>query len=362
MAYGQGELAQAAALFRRAVEESRQSAERLTLSRALLYLSFSLRDQGEEVASDEVLDEGMSVARECADTWTIAYGLYLQSSLALLANNDELAVELSREAARMFREIGDRFGLSYCLHTVSGVRQADGADDLANATALLEEALMLSRELGNRRGVCFSLGGLAVVAHARGETDRVRQLEQEELRIWYELGNTHRAALVLGALAGAESESGEDERAAQLLGAAEALRASVGGVISGAQKTLRSNEQVLLISRPRLGVARFDKARQRGAEMTLREAAELASRSPAQRDPRPNRPGGLTVRELEIVRLVGEGFSNPGIADRLVIAPRTAETHVGNILNKLKLHSRAQLAAWAVSQGLVHVPADQRAT
>jgi DNA-binding NarL/FixJ family response regulator len=46
------------------------------------------------------------------------------------------------------------------------------------------------------------------------------------------------------------------------------------------------------------------------------------------------------------------------ISDRLVVAARTADTHAGNILNKLELHSRAQLAAWAVAQGLEHVPAD----
>jgi hypothetical protein len=109
----------------------------------------------------------------------------------------------------------------------------------------------------------------------------------EELRIWYELGNTHRAALAMGALAGAETELGEDERAAQLSGAGEALRASVGGVISGAQRSLHSDDQVLLITRPRMGVARF-KAPQRGADMALREAATLAARSPAEPGARPN--------------------------------------------------------------------------
>jgi non-specific serine/threonine protein kinase len=51
--------------------------------------------------------------------------------------------------------------------------------------------------------------------------------------------------------------------------------------------------------------------------------------------------------------LVARGCSNREIAEELVIAPRTAETHVGNILTKLDLRSRAELAAWAVEQQLL---------
>lgn len=47
--------------------------------------------------------------------------------------------------------------------------------------------------------------------------------------------------------------------------------------------------------------------------------------------------------------LVAEGLTNHEIADRLIISPRTAETHVGNILAKLDHHSRAAVAAWQAS-------------
>jgi non-specific serine/threonine protein kinase len=60
----------------------------------------------------------------------------------------------------------------------------------------------------------------------------------------------------------------------------------------------------------------------------------------------------LSAREREVSRLVSLGCTNRQIAEQLVIAPRTADTHVGNILSKLNLHSRAELAAWAVLHGL----------
>ena len=57
-------------------------------------------------------------------------------------------------------------------------------------------------------------------------------------------------------------------------------------------------------------------------------------------------PGGLTRREREIAGLLAEGLTNREIAARLVIAQRTAETHVDHILSKLGMTSRAQVAGW----------------
>jgi len=63
-------------------------------------------------------------------------------------------------------------------------------------------------------------------------------------------------------------------------------------------------------------------------------------------------PGAeLTSRELEVLQLIGAGAPNKVIAARLQISERTARTHVSNILRKLGLHSRTQVALWAVRTG-----------
>jgi DNA-binding NarL/FixJ family response regulator len=86
--------------------------------------------------------------------------------------------------------------------------------------------------------------------------------------------------------------------------------------------------------------------------VTRRLIAEFARRP----DPAAALPvefDALTDREHEILRLVAAGLSNAQIAEKLVISPLTAKTHVGRILAKLDCHDRAQLVALAYESRLV---------
>jgi DNA-binding NarL/FixJ family response regulator len=85
--------------------------------------------------------------------------------------------------------------------------------------------------------------------------------------------------------------------------------------------------------------------------ITKRLIAEFAAR-PDPRDP-PTALADLTDREREIFRLVAGGLSNAQIAERLVISPLTAKTHVSRILGKLDCRDRAQLVALAYETGFV---------
>lgn len=61
----------------------------------------------------------------------------------------------------------------------------------------------------------------------------------------------------------------------------------------------------------------------------------------------------LTEREREILKLVAEGLTNNQIAERLVISPKTVDTHRTHIMDKLNLHSRAELVKYAMRRGLL---------
>ena len=76
-------------------------------------------------------------------------------------------------------------------------------------------------------------------------------------------------------------------------------------------------------------------------------AAPDLARASAGRD-----TGGLTAREVEVLRLVAAGMSNRAIAADLVLSEKTVARHVSNILAKLGLPSRSAATAYAFEHGL----------
>ena len=77
----------------------------------------------------------------------------------------------------------------------------------------------------------------------------------------------------------------------------------------------------------------------------------LASSGPPSRDA----VGGLTARELDVLRQLGDGMANKEIAANLGLSERTVRTHVSSILGKLGLSSRTQAALWAAREGVVEL-------
>jgi DNA-binding NarL/FixJ family response regulator len=128
-----------------------------------------------------------------------------------------------------------------------------------------------------------------------------------------------------------------------------ALRAGAGGFLlkdAGPDELLRA---IRLVSEGDALLA---------PSITRRLIAEFAAR-PDPETP-PEELADLTDREREILELVAAGLSNADIAQRLVISPLTAKTHVARILAKLGCHDRAQLVVLAYETGLV-TPGARRA-
>lgn len=61
----------------------------------------------------------------------------------------------------------------------------------------------------------------------------------------------------------------------------------------------------------------------------------------------------LSARELDVLRLIAEGYTNQEIAEKLILSPTTVKTHVQNILQKLGVSDRTQAAVYAVRCGLI---------
>jgi DNA-binding NarL/FixJ family response regulator len=65
----------------------------------------------------------------------------------------------------------------------------------------------------------------------------------------------------------------------------------------------------------------------------------------------------LTPRERQVAVLIAQGLTNRQIASELIVAESTAERHVANIMNKLGVNARSQVAAWAVEYRLARAQA-----
>jgi DNA-binding CsgD family transcriptional regulator len=141
--------------------------------------------------------------------------------------------------------------------------------------------------------------------------------------------------------------------AARLMGAGEALQDILGygfhfpegpryrRAAEEAEKALAADFSRLVSSGNDLSI-----------EDALAEAATLSGLPFEANRAEAERPFGLTVRELEVLRLVAAGQSDRDIADSLFISPHTVMRHVANVLAKLEVNSRTAAATIAVRHGL----------
>jgi DNA-binding NarL/FixJ family response regulator len=96
--------------------------------------------------------------------------------------------------------------------------------------------------------------------------------------------------------------------------------------------------------RTALGDRDFDAAWAEGAALSTEEAIAYAQRGRGERKRPSSGWGSLTPTEVDVVRLVHDGLPNKDIATRLFISPRTVQSHLRHVYNKLGLTSRVQLA------------------
>ena len=115
-------------------------------------------------------------------------------------------------------------------------------------------------------------------------------------------------------------------------------------------------ERYLAIARPHLDEATLNAAWEEGKAMSFEQAIEYALAEqiavPLPMVTPPHDPNALTPREVEVLRWVAAGLSNAQVAGKLVISPRTVNTHLSSIYSKLGVNSRSAVTRYAVEHKL----------
>ena len=183
------------------------------------------------------------------------------------------------------------------------------------AAQLPDEARVYCDELSAIAAAFGNSAFQAMAAYATASVELISGHDQEALgharescHLWSEIGAPYEAARARVLIARALRQLGDEDSAASELGIARRAFAELG------------------------------------AAPAAQEVDRLLRRE---------RPGGLTEREVEVLRLVAEGRSNTDIARALVLSQKTVERHLSNIFTKLDVQSRTAAAAYAHEHGLM---------
>ncbi|MGW6931375.1 helix-turn-helix transcriptional regulator [Lentzea sp. NPDC054927] len=169
------------------------------------------------------------------------------------------------------------------------------------------------------------------------------------LQIAHRFGDFRGAARIVEQLAWLAADNGSYLWAAELSGISAGARGRLGASpLLDVAPPARLHDRYLQRIQDNLGASEYESACERGAgyEDGIAQALHRGADTPRPHSGRAAADTPLTGRELQVARLVADGLTNSEVADRLGMAQRTAETHVGRILRKLQLTSRTQLTRW----------------
>jgi predicted ATPase/DNA-binding CsgD family transcriptional regulator len=303
---------------------------------------------GDPAAGGRLLDEAQTLSDRTGDLATRAIVTLHRSGRILLTRPDGLADRLAEIEQALADAVaaGDLRTQSLC-HLNSATTLAFLGDPRA-----LEHAERV-RELGADHGARWTEAWgnlqLALVRWHRGEPQRAVTLAGEALPLLRAVHDSWGAGAALSILAWGAARDGRHRYAARLLGACQTIRGAEGTPLAELGAFAVHHDRATQATRAALGPDGYTSAVDQGTHFTLDEAIGYALGETT--TPRTTGdPTGLTRREQEIAALIAEGLTNREIAARLVISPRTVESHIEHILTKLGVATRTQIATWIAGQ------------
>lgn len=377
--------------------------------RALIGLGTVAHDRSNYEPALALHNKALALARQIGDTRSIAVTLANLGAVSYYLARPEDAIRYWEESRGYMVELGDK--MSEAVNASNLGALLSGMEDYGRAEKYLERALALQRQMNVQRDLPFTLINLGEVARELGDftlahdcfaesIDRLREFASPGL-LGVAYNGDARLSFAEGDDAGAASKIlesarlvGEDgdrlpvientellaeifarrgamDLASELIAAADHFRQEIGAPRYAArQKALQCIREAASTS---LDAAALADARRAGEKldipMLVRRVMSLAREVVGRQktmplitapvpeaEPEAASPDvdyRLTPREIEVLALLAQGNSTTQIAEQLFVSPRTATTHINNILGKLGVSSRTAAVALALRHNLL---------
>ncbi|MEU1956027.1 helix-turn-helix transcriptional regulator [Nocardia rhamnosiphila] len=301
---------------------------------------------GDVPRAELLIEEGIAVSRALDDQADLAHSLQGLAFCRVLRGRVEESLAMLGEAVGLERSLpAPNLHLGRAL-TTQGIALC-AADRAEQAAAALEEARAIQIETGDDFMGSWSDVFLGLAACRDNQLERADGLLTGALERKSALGDTLGVSLALEFLGWVVLDAADADRGARLLAASEVASRTVGPHLVGFTRLLQWHGEYRRRARRELGAAEYESAIKSAQQMSVADLVDyaLGRLGSAESDHGMGDELPLTPRERQIAVLVSEGKTNKEIAAELVIAHRTVDSHVENILVKLGFSSRVQIAA-----------------
>ena len=318
---------------------------------ALWVAGFLALVQGDTARARALLEAALAAARQAGDAGNVAYASsFLGYAMYWLGEEDQ-GHALAESALDLHQQSGDQVGVVLAQMQIGFLRLR--ARQVQMAADWFGECARTCESSGNTWYHAYARLGLGVAALLLADHGAADVLVRAALDSMRKLDDPMGVVLCLDALAWTAAAYDQAPRALTLLAAADTAWAAIPAT---PRPDLREHhDAAFAAARDAVPESAVAAAVAEGAAMSPAQAIAYALGEPAQpkarsgTGPATAHPGRLTRREQDVAVLVARGLSNGEIAGELVISPRTVETHVQHIMDKLGVNTRAQIAAWSAA-------------
>jgi predicted ATPase/DNA-binding CsgD family transcriptional regulator len=331
-----GEYATTETLCHEALAFAQELGDRYGQAIACNILGQAAYDQGQYAAAQSWSQQSLAIEKQLDNRWSMTFSLTNLGKVAYITGAYADAHWCFEESLQFRQAIGDTRGVAICLNRLGETAVAMGAPD--EARAYYDRSLQMFRAIGSQWGIAAALISRAHLALAQGDTAAALPMLHEALQLAIGLESLPQVVTLLATCA-------------PLIRRGNAAWADdLDRLLAAAPTTLA----------PYQSHARRLLAWAKSGEAIQTQRAPAPAPAPAQPDTNtarsgggaPAYPGGLTAREVDVLRLVALGLTDAQVADRLIVSRRTVSTHLSAIYGKLQVNSRSAATRFAVEHGL----------